>query len=77
MNEKYIKAIKELEPSARILNIKEITIVSLYWGAINGKKNTLAEIGKMFGVSRERIRQIIAKAMLKMNSVDKSLDTSL
>ena len=41
-------------------------------GLIDGTYHTLEEVGKEFGVTRERIRQIEAKALEKIRQHDKA-----
>ena len=41
-------------------------MLELRFGLIDGKDHTLEEVGKYFRVTRERIRQIEAKALRKM-----------
>jgi RNA polymerase primary sigma factor len=41
-------------------------VLSLRFGLIDGYSRTLEEVGKQFKVTRERIRQIEAKALRKM-----------
>ena len=48
------------------LNYRERTIVRLRYGFVGGRIHTLQELGKMFGVSKERIRQIETEAMNKL-----------
>jgi len=74
MNEEYIKAIKNLEPSAKKLTLREIKVCSFRWGIDDGVKHTLEETGEIFGVTRERIRQIESMAKEKMKKIDKKLD---
>ncbi|WP_186308964.1 sigma-70 family RNA polymerase sigma factor [Stenotrophomonas rhizophila] len=45
---------------------REAEVVRHRFGLINGEDRTLEEVGQMFGVTRERIRQIEAKALRKM-----------
>jgi hypothetical protein len=48
------------------LQPKEAAMLKMKFGFDDGKEQTLEEIGLTFGVSRERVRQIIAKAQRKM-----------
>lgn len=50
---------------------KERKILELRHGLIDGVQHTLEEVGKKFGVTRERIRQIEAKAHEKIRQHDK------
>jgi len=53
------------------LPIKERKILEMRHGLIDGYTHTLEEVGKVFGVTRERIRQIEAKAHEKIRQHDK------
>lgn len=53
------------------LSEKEKEILALRHGLNDGIQHTLEEVGKMFGVTRERIRQIEAKAHEKIRQHDK------
>ena len=55
------EALSELKP-------KEQQVLRLRFGLDDGQERTLDEIGKQFGVTRERIRQIEAKAIKKLRS---------
>jgi RNA polymerase primary sigma factor len=48
------------------LSDREAGVVSLRFGLTDGQPKTLEEIGKVYGVTRERIRQIESKAMSKL-----------
>ena len=50
------------------LTAREREVISLRFGLIDGHSRTLAEVGKVFQVSRERIRQIETKALQKLRS---------
>jgi len=54
------------------LTEKERKILELRHGLIDGIQHTLEEVGKMFGVTRERIRQIEAKAHEKIRQHEKA-----
>jgi len=53
------------------LSPKERKILELRHGLVDGVMHTLEEVGKEFGVTRERIRQIEAKALEKIRNHDK------
>lgn len=53
------------------LSEKEREILALRHGLTDGIQHTLEEVGKMFGVTRERIRQIEAKAHEKIRQHEK------
>src|ERR1035437_4104917 len=53
------------------LPIKERKILEMRHGLIDGFTHTLEEVGKVFGVTRERIRQIEAKAHEKIRQHEK------
>jgi len=48
------------------LSEREAGIVSMRFGLTDGQPKTLDEIGKVYGVTRERIRQIESKTMSKL-----------
>jgi len=54
---------KRLEEISSSLKPRERKILSLRFGLEDGVPHTLEEVGKVFGVTRERIRQIQAKAL--------------
>lgn len=53
------KAVKELKPREQI-------IIDMRYGLTDGKFRTLDECGQFFGVTRERIRQVEARAIKKL-----------
>jgi RNA polymerase primary sigma factor len=61
-----------LERVISTLKPKEQEILRLRFGFDDNNTRTLEEIGEKFGVTRERIRQIEAKALRKLNSSSKS-----
>ena len=54
------------------LSEKERKILEMRHGLMDGTYHTLEEVGKEFGVTRERIRQIEAKALEKIRQHDKA-----
>jgi RNA polymerase primary sigma factor len=54
------------------LSPKEREILKLRHGLEDGIYHTLEEVGKKFGVTRERIRQIEAKALERIRTHDKA-----
>ncbi len=54
------------------LTEREAGVVSLRFGLTDGQPKTLDEIGKVYGVTRERIRQIEAKTMSKLRHPSRS-----
>ena len=54
------------------LSSRESRIISLRFGLDDGRQRTLEEVGQEFGVTRERIRQIEAKALRKLRHPSRS-----
>jgi RNA polymerase primary sigma factor len=54
------------------LSAREAGIVSMRCGLTDGRPKTLDQIGKLYGVSRERIRQIEARTMSKLRHPSRS-----
>jgi RNA polymerase primary sigma factor len=56
----------EVEHVLDTLTPRERRVLQLRFGLVDGQQRTLEEVGKRFGVTRERIRQIEAKALRKL-----------
>ena len=54
------------------LSEREAGVVSMRFGLTDGQPKTLDEIGKVYGVTRERIRQIESKTMMKLRHPSRS-----
>ena len=54
------------------LSEREAGVVSMRFGLGDGQPKTLDEIGKVYGVTRERIRQIESKTMSKLRHPSRS-----
>ena len=54
------------------LTPREETVLKLRFGIEDGRTRTLEEVGKEFNVTRERIRQIEAKALRKLRHPSRS-----
>jgi RNA polymerase primary sigma factor len=54
------------------LSERERQVLEMRFGLMDGRDHTLEEVGKEFGVTRERIRQIEAKALRKLRHPSRS-----
>ncbi len=55
-----------INSSMEVLDDREREILRLRYGFLDGKEYTLEEVGKMFSITRERVRQIEAKAIRRL-----------
>ena len=57
---------EQVRGALSVLSDREREVLEMRFGLKDGQEHTLEEVGKHFGVTRERIRQIEAKALRKM-----------
>ena len=65
LRQQLLKIVEELMP-------REQQVIKLRYGLEDGQPRTLEEVGKEFNVTRERIRQIEAKALRKLRHPNRS-----
>jgi RNA polymerase primary sigma factor len=63
---------EHIEEVLGTLNDREKRVLMMRFGLEDGRARTLEEVGKAFGVTRERIRQIEAKAIRKLKHPSRS-----
>ena len=67
-----MKLREELDDVLATLTDREERVLRLRFGLVDGRQRTLEEVGKEFNVTRERIRQIEAKALRKLKHPSRS-----
>ncbi len=68
----YLLLREQIEEVLSGLNDREQRVLRLRFGLDDGRPRTLEEVGREFGVTRERIRQIEAKALRKLRNPQRS-----
>jgi RNA polymerase nonessential primary-like sigma factor len=63
---------RDIEKVLHTLDDRERDVVRMRYGLADGRPRTLDEIGRTFGISRERVRQIERDSMVKLRSDDRS-----
>ena len=63
---------EQVDDVLETLSSRESEVLSLRFGLEDGRQRTLEEVGRTFGVTRERIRQIEAKALRKLRHPTRS-----
>ena len=63
---------EQVQHALAVLSERERQVLELRFGLIDGKDHTLEEVSRYFNVTRERIRQIEAKALRKLRHPSKS-----
>jgi RNA polymerase primary sigma factor len=68
----FILLQEQLESVLHTLSDREKKVIQLRFGLVDGTPRTLEEVGKEFGVTRERIRQIESKTLSKLRHPSRS-----
>ncbi len=63
---------EQVKNALSVLSDRERQVLELRFGLVDGKDHTLEEVGQYFNVTRERIRQIEAKALRKLRHPTRS-----
>jgi RNA polymerase primary sigma factor len=63
---------EQIRGALSVLNTREREVLEMRFGLSDGQEHTLEEVGRHFGVTRERIRQIEAKALRKLRHPNRS-----
>ena len=63
---------EQLESVLHTLSEREKDVIRLRFGLVDGQPRTLEDVGKKFGVTRERIRQIESKTLSKLRHPSRS-----
>jgi RNA polymerase primary sigma factor len=63
---------EQLESVLHTLSQREKEVIRLRFGLVDGQPRTLEDVGKKFGVTRERIRQIESKTLSKLRHPSRS-----
>ncbi|MBN1679209.1 MAG: RNA polymerase sigma factor RpoD [Anaerolineae bacterium] len=63
---------EQIRGALAVLNTREREVLEMRFGLRDGQEHTLEEVGRHFGVTRERIRQIEAKALRKLRHPNRS-----
>ncbi len=61
---------EEIDAALRTLPARDAKVLRLYFGLDGGREHTLEEIGGMFGVTRERVRQLRDRALKRLREGD-------
>ncbi len=72
-DEAYEQALKKtIEDALSTLKEREAKILRLYFGLDDQEPMTLEEIGTLLGITRERVRQIKEKALLRLRHASRA-----
>jgi RNA polymerase primary sigma factor len=56
----------EVDAALRTLPPRDAKVLRLYFGLDGGREHTLEEIGRVFGITRERVRQLRDRALKRL-----------
>jgi RNA polymerase primary sigma factor len=62
----------QLRSALGTLSTREAGVIRMRFGLTDGRPRTLGEIGQVYGVTRERIRQIESRTMTKLRNPSRS-----
>jgi RNA polymerase primary sigma factor len=62
----------QVKSALAILSERERGILEMRYGLLDGKEHTLEEVGQIFNLTRERVRQIEARALRKLRHPTRS-----
>jgi RNA polymerase primary sigma factor len=62
--------VEEIDAALKTLPARDARVLRLYFGLDGGREHTLEEIGSMFGVTRERVRQLRDRALKRLGEGD-------
>jgi RNA polymerase primary sigma factor len=68
----FIMLQEQLDSILHTLSERETKVIQLRFGLADGHPRTLEEVGREFGVTRERIRQIESKTLSKLRHPSRS-----
>jgi RNA polymerase primary sigma factor len=68
----HINLREQIEEALKSLTEREGKVLKMRFGLGDGNEHTLEEVGQQFKVTRERIRQIEAKALRKLKHPSRS-----
>ena len=63
---------EQIQAALAALSERERQVLELRFGLLDGKNHTLEEVGRHFNITRERVRQIEAKALRKLRHPSRS-----
>ena len=63
---------ESIQDALAVLTERERQVLEMRYGLLDGRDHTLEEVGQYFNVTRERIRQIEAKALRKLRHPTRS-----